>query len=483
MRNLDFKNKKIVLSDDVKVLVVLILSMIFGLPLISGNAALYAVTSIITVFFLVVIVIFKPYLFLSVFFASVYPVSQTIGKLGVDNLGIAFILMLSLLALVFIVQRKNFTFNKERLLLFLPFYMIIAVVVFGAVTGFLHSGNDSLEILVKFFVFGVIPAFFLTVMPLDKENVISILELSYYLNLIIFLGFSVAYWFFRILNPSSFATFFADFDNPIGISLFLMQFVLFSLLFIVFGNVSEKRRIFIYASMLLAFIYVMITFQRSFILAIAGALTYFIVSKYKIGIKMIAVAVVVATVFTFALSNISMFLNEYQISKLEKTLNFVEKLSQNKNVLRAKENEDLGTIGYRIVKIVAAFGKIKEKPYFGNGLGTFSNFAEYKYPHNIIVEFLYSTGIVGLFIVLFSMIRIFLKSHSMIKKMPDGKLKNMFLITNSFIVLCFVILQFSGGVMNLFPHLCFMLSSVFVALYCINKKEIKGETCREITEK
>ena len=251
----------------------------------------------------------------------------------------------------------------------------------------------------------------------------------------------------------------------------MTEFVLVSFLFTIFGKISEKRKIFIYATIILAFIYVMITFQRSFILAIAGALSYFVVSKYKIGLKMVAVVVVVAAVFTVALSNISMFLNEHQISKLEKTMSLVEKLSQNKDILRAKENEDLGTIGYRIVKIVAAFGKIKEKPYFGNGLGTFSNLAEYKYPHNIIVEILYSTGLVGLCVFLFCAMRVFFKSHSAIKKVKDEKLKNSLMITNSFIVLCFVILQFSGGVMNIFPHLCFMMSCVVMALYSINRKE------------
>ena len=471
MTVLDFKNKNIVLSYEVKMLISLILSLMFGVSLIAGNVALYAVTALISVFFLVFIVILKPYLFLAVFFTVSYPVSQTIGKLEVDNLGILFLLMLSLLSVVFIIQRKNFVFDKRKIFLFSSFYLIVAVVVFGAALGFIRSGNDSLEILVKFFVFGVIPAFFLVVMPLNKENMLSLLELSYYLNLTVFIGFSFAYWFFRILNPSNFDMFFLTFDNPIGTSLFLMQFVLVSFLFTIFGKVSEKRNVFIYSTVFLAFAYVMITFQRSFILAIAGALSYFVVSKYKIGLKMISIVVVAAAVFTVALSNISMFLNEHQISKMEKTISLVEKLSQNKDILRAKENEDLGTIGYRIVKIVAAFGKIKEKPYFGNGLGTFSNFAEYKYPHNIIVEILYSTGIIGLCVFLFCAVRIFFKSHSAIKKIKDNKLKNSLLITNSFIVLCFVILQFSGGVMNIFPHVYFMMSCVVIALYCIDRKE------------
>ena len=471
MTALDLKNKNVIVSDEVKLLISLVFSAIFGVTLIGGNVALYAVTSLIAVFFLVLVVILKPYLFLAVFFAVSYPVSQTVGKLEVNNLGILFLLMLSLLAFLFIFQRKNFAVDKRRIAVFSSFYVIVAVVVFGVVSGFLHSGNDSLEILVKFFVFGVIPASFLIVMPLNKENMLSLLELSYYLNFIIFVGFSFAYWFFRLLNPSGFDGFFYGFDNPIGTSLFLMQFVLVSLLFSIFREISQKRRIFIYATVALAFLYVMITFQRSFILAIAGASGYFVVSKYKIGLKMVAVALVAAAVFAVALSNLSMFLNVHQISKLEKTMSFVEKLSQNKDILRAKENEDLGTIGYRIVKIVAAFGKIKEKPYFGNGLGTFSNFAEYKYPHNIIVEILYSTGIIGLCVFLFCAVRIFFKSHSAIKKIKDNKLKNSLLITNSFIVLCFVILQFSGGVMNIFPHVYFMMSCVVIALYCIDRKE------------
>ena len=471
MTALDLKNKNVIVSDEVKLLISLVFSAIFGVTLIGGNVALYAVTSLIAVFFLVLVVILKPYLFLAVFFAVSYPVSQTVGKLEVNNLGILFLLMLSLLAFLFIFQRKNFAVDKRRIAVFSSFYVIVAVVVFGVVSGFLHSGNDSLEILVKFFVFGVIPASFLIVMPLNKENMLSLLELSYYLNFIIFVGFSFAYWFFRLLNPSGFDGFFYGFDNPIGTSLFLMQFVLVSLLFSIFREISQKRRIFIYATVALAFLYVMITFQRSFILAIAGASGYFVVSKYKIGLKMVAVALVAAAVFAVALSNLSMFLNVHQISKLEKTMSFVEKLSQNKDILRAKENEDLGTIGYRIVKIVAAFGKIKEKPYFGNGLGTFSNLAEYKYPHNIIVEFLYSTGLAGLFIFLFCAAKIFFKAHSSIKKIGNAKFKNMFLVANSFVVLCFVILQFSGGVMNIFPHVYFMMSCIVLALYWINHSE------------
>ena len=471
MTALDLKNKNVIVSDEVKLLISLVFSAIFGVTLIGGNVALYAVTSLIAVFFLVVVVILKPYLFLAVFFAVSYPVSQTVGKLEVNNLGILFLLMLSLLAFLFIFQRKNFAVDKRRIAVFSSFYAIVAVVVFGVVSGFLHSGNDSLEILVKFFVFGVIPASFLIVMPLNKENMLSLLELSYYLNFIIFVGFSFAYWFFKLLNPSGFDGFFYGFDNPIGTSLFLMQFVLVSLLFSIFRQISQKRRIFIYATVALAFLYVMITFQRSFILAIAGASGYFVVSKYKIGLKMVAVALVAAAVFAVALSNLSMFLNVHQISKLEKTMSFVEKLSQNKDILRAKENEDLGTIGYRIVKIVAAFGKIKEKPYFGNGLGTFSNLAEYKYPHNIIVEFLYSTGLAGLFIFLFCAAKIFFKAHSSIKKIGNAKFKNMFLVANSFVVLCFVILQFSGGVMNIFPHVYFMMSCIVLALYWINHSE------------
>ena len=277
MTALDLRNKNVIVSDEVKLLISLVFSAIFGVTLIGGNVALYAVTSLIAVFFLVVIVILKPYLFLAVFFAVSYPVSQTVGKLEVNNLGILFLLMLSLLAFLFIFQRKNFAVDKRRIAVFSSFYVIVAVVVFGVVSGFLHSGNDSLEILVKFFVFGVIPASFLIVRPLNKENMLSLLELSYYLNFIIFVGFSFAYWFFKLLNPSGFDGFFYGFDNPIGTSLFLMQFVLVSLLFSIFRQISQKRRIFIYATVALAFLYVMITFQRSFILAIAGASGYFVV--------------------------------------------------------------------------------------------------------------------------------------------------------------------------------------------------------------
>ena len=56
MTVLDFKNKDIVLSYEVKMLISLMLSLMFGVSLIGGNVALYAVTALISVFFLVFIV-------------------------------------------------------------------------------------------------------------------------------------------------------------------------------------------------------------------------------------------------------------------------------------------------------------------------------------------------------------------------------------------------------------------------------------------
>ncbi len=479
MQILDFKNKNIVLSDEVKFLLSLLLSVLYGISLIGGNIALYAVTSLITVFFLTVTVVLKPYLFLAVFFALCYPVSQTIARLEVDNLGMMFLFSLSVLAVVFIVQRKNFAVDKRKIAVFTSFYLISAVVLLGCIYGFVNSGKDAFEILFKYLVYGVIPASFLVVMPLNRENILPLLDLSYYLTLIIFIGFSIAYWFFRILNPGSFEDFFYGFANPIGTSLFMIQFILVSFVFSIFGNVSPRRKIFIYFTIALAFFYVMIIFQRSFIVAMAVALIYFIVSKYKISFKMVAVFSVVALIFALVFSNISVFFSERQVAKLEYTLSFVEKLSKNKNVLRTQENKNTGSIGIRILTIMASWDKAKQHAYLGNGIGTFSTVIgknDYKYPHNIFYEFFYSTGLAGLLVFCICLTKIMFKVRSMTAKIKEEKLKNALLLTNSFIVLCLIILQFSGGIMSIFPHFYFIESVVVFVLYCTRKQESESES-------
>ena len=478
MLELDFKNKNIVLSDEVKLTVSLLFSALFAASLISGNVAFYAMTSFFVMVFFVVTVFLKPYLFLAVFFAVSYPVSQTIGKLGIDNLGILFLLSLSLLSVVFIAQRKNFAVDKRKIAVFSYFYVIVALVVAGIVSGFLHSGPESLEVLVKFFAFGVIPVLFLILMPLNKENLTPLLELSYYLNFIIFMGFSIAYWFFKILNPAAFDDFFYGFDNPIGTSLFMMGFSAVSLIFVTFKDVSKKTKIFIYATVALALLYVVMTFQRSFVVAIFATLCYFVVFKYKIGIKMILAVLAVAVVLSLFLSNISLFLSSDRMAKFEKTMEFVEKLSKNKNILRTQENKDTGTIGIRIIKILASWDKTKEHIYLGNGIGTFSatiGDEGYKYPHNIFYEFLYSTGLAGLLIFVFIAGKIFLGCHFGIKKIKDPKLKAALLSAQLFVVLSIVVLQFTGGVMNIFPNTFFIMCIIVLTLnlYGVYKPENK----------
>jgi O-antigen ligase len=416
---------------------------------------------LLAVIFFSLTVVFKPVLFMSVFLSLSYPVSLTVGKLGINNLGISVLMIFSLMATALIFMRKNFSIEKKRLKNILPFLPIIIVVVLSSFYGFIRSGNDSLEMLVKFFVFGVFPLLLLIMIPFEKEVFLKIIDLTYYIAFAIFGGFTTGYVYFKVLNPSGFLNFFLSFDNPIGTSLFMMQFILITIVFLIFNKVSLERRVFSLLTILVSLFFVLSTFQRSFLVAILFSLFYYLISSYKISLKMIVSVLIFVSIFGVIIYNVTVILGSEQIKKVEKTMELAEKLSENKDIMRVKEAEELGTIGYRIIKIIASIKKIKERPYFGNGLGTFSNYAGYKYPHNIFIEFLYSSGFVGFLVFIFFMgyalIKIQLKSN-LIKNL---QLKIVLRLGMSFIILCFTILQFSGGVMNIFPYMFFSVASIF----------------------
>ncbi|MGI6394839.1 MAG: O-antigen ligase family protein [bacterium] len=416
----------------------------------------------------------KPYLFLSFYLSLSYPISLTIGKLGVDNLGILFLTVCSALSLLLIIKRSDFSFNKERVALFASFLPIIAVVVASSLYGFIRSGNDSLEILVKFFVFGVFPSLLVMLIPFRKDVFVQILDLTYYIVLTIFAGFSIGYFFFKLFNPSAFIKFFTEFDNPIGTSLFMMQFVLVSAIYLILNrDTSRARKNFIYGTILTALFFVVSTFQRSFLIAIVAAVIYYIISTYKIGLRMVLTIALSAILFGAVFYNITLIVKPESINKVEKTIEFAEKLSENKDIMRVKEAEGLGSIGYRIIKIIASIKKIKESPYFGNGLGTFSNFAGYKYPHNIFIEFLYSSGFTGFIVSMFFLGYIFFKIQININRILNLKIKAVLKLSFSFAVFCLTVLQFTGGVMNIFPYLVFLL---FVLFSASSKQEMKRDS-------
>lgn len=463
---------KIILSDSLKMFISIMVSVFLGISFISDNFAVYLGTSLLAIVFFTLIIVFKPVFFASVFLSLSYPVSLTVGKLGISNMGISVLMLFSLTAIVLIFKRRGFSIEKYKLKLFFPFLPIIIVVVASSFYGFVRNGNDSLEILVKFFVFGVFPALFVMMVPFDRKDFLKILDLTYYVVFAIFSGFATGYIYFKIFNPSGFMNFFLSFDNPIGTSLFMMQFILISMVFIVSNEVSFKRKVFSYITVLVALFFVFSTFQRSFMVAILFSLLYYFVSSYKISLKMIVSVLVFVSIFGVVVYNITVILGSEQIKKVEKTIKLAEKLSENKDIMRVKEAEGLGTIGYRIIKIIASIKKIKERPYFGNGLGTFSNYAGYKYPHNIFIEFLYSSGFIGflIFIVFFGFV--LAKIQVMINKVSGVIVTMITKFSISFIVLCIVILQFSGGIMNIFPHVffCTFLMFQLLSVYSGNEK-------------
>jgi hypothetical protein len=370
-------------------------------------------------------------------------------------------------------MRNNFSIDKNRLKNILPFFPIIIVVVLSSFYGFIKSGNDSLEILIKFLVFGVFPALFIMIIPFKKEIFLYIIDMTYYVVLSIFGGFTIAYMFFKIVSPSDFMKFFLAFDNPIGTSLFMIQFILVSVIYLTINrDIPIIRKVFTYGTIFMALFFVVSAFQRSFLIAIGGGVIYYILTTYRIGFKMVFIIALSTILFGTILYNITLIINPDNMKKVEKTIELAEKLSENKDIMRVKEAEELGTIGYRIIKIIASKRKIKENPYFGNGLGTFSNYAGYKYPHNIFIEFLYSSGFTGFFIFIIFFGYVLARIQIIFNKAESVMVKAISKYVMSFIVLCILILQFSGGIMNIFPYVFFCSFSMFqlLSIYSGNEK-------------
>ena len=66
------------------------------------------------------------------------------------------------------------------------------------------------------------------------------------------------------------------------------------------------------------------------------------------------------------------------------------------------ENEGKGSVGIRFDLYKQAFFLFLEKPFFGHGFGNWADISntKFNYPHNIILELMAETGVIGLFLLI-----------------------------------------------------------------------------------
>ena len=73
---------------------------------------------------------------------------------------------------------------------------------------------------------------------------------------------------------------------------------------------------------------------------------------------------------------------------------------------------------------------------------------------------------------MFAIGKIFLKCHFGIKTVKDPKLRAALLAAQLFVVLSFVVLQFTGGIMGIFPNAFFIMGNiVFILDYVCRRNE------------
>ncbi|HPG36212.1 MAG TPA: hypothetical protein PLG63_07745, partial [bacterium] len=103
------------LSESLKILISMVVSFLLGISFIADNFVVFLFTALLAILFLITVVALNPALFVCVFFSLSYPVSLTIGKLGINNLGLSSLLIFSMLSMAVLFMRNNFSIDKNRL--------------------------------------------------------------------------------------------------------------------------------------------------------------------------------------------------------------------------------------------------------------------------------------------------------------------------------------------------------------------------------
>ena len=396
----------------------------------------------------------------STYFLFLIPIVFVIGIAVTETLVL-------LITFYFFYKNKNLEFYKNRIIIFLIFFSI-----YVALNGYLQIG-DNLKYSSIFhirYVFLSIAVFFLLE---SNQKFLSSINNKFIKFIIIFLFFIFFDSFFQFLHGKNIFGFeiyqgriTGIFDNEPILGSFLIKLLPLVMLILTLNNFDFKgKSIFLYFFLGLYFLTIYLAAGRvSFFLLLFFNFFIILMIRNLRKIYLISLVVMIFFVITFSFLKIGKsdpFDRIFVKSFNQITNHLFFELSP--NYYKNKENLDLkkemidnikGYSDHHQGHYIVAYELFKKNPFFGAGPKGFRFYCrkvDYAppypnavcstHPHNIVVQILSETGLVGFFFYFLGVFFIILNIFKLSKKRVNPVNKNCFLLISGALV------------MNLFPFL------------------------------
>jgi len=413
-----------------KSLIVYTLSiLLFGVFYIHQKQ-LYLASGFLFLLFFSIWLLYKPEIVLYLYLSSFLPLLYTFGYLGIDNLNFLIISVIASVSLLLSIYKykKPPHISKNN---FLCIALIFGIISFGLLN---DSLGESFLISIRFIVYTILPLI-ITSFIIKKDQLIQLIDKAIIFNSIITISIILLYIF------NSYAIFKWKIESTIGLSFFCL--ISISLI------VLRKARSFYHRLVLVLSIgLIVILFQRAFILSVGLMIIWMIISRGSLNNKLKTLIIIGIA----SLLAVPLIIPDARLEKIRQT----EVLTKNiKNLDDLKNKEELGSIGDRLYLWDFSIKyTLKNSPWVGNGFGEFKNVSIFEYPHNLVIDIFFCTGILGTFVFfLFVVIVIYLLSENKIFR-KSYEYSALIGILGSFLT----VLLFSGG---------FNKSSFYLFIYLI----------------
>lgn len=370
---------------------------------------------------------------LSLFFLVYHPITLTLGQTGIPFLGAFAIVVLYVLVFIRLIKNSKIlrnstcTLTKDNIYLFILFILMI---IKWCMSNF---SEDGFQHIYQFLFFGIIPYVSINFMRIDNDVINDNIELSQKIYTSYLISFIILF-----LCSSNFIEKMNSIENPIGISFFFISNGLLSFKY------YSSNKLLVLINFGLSLFFVIVLGQRAFLLAlILCSVVVFFKSRLSKFNKLLILCLLVIIAFKVvdALPEDLGYKFNYLTEFINNFSSYVASIKYYGDTI----NNEIGTIGTRLYLWYVAI--METNFIFGKPLGSFITLTGYSYPHNIILEFYYLFGIVGLLGILYFIY----KSISLALNKKSDRLKIQYFSFN--ILVLIIILNFSSSISGSFINL------------------------------
>ncbi|WP_040978347.1 O-antigen ligase family protein [Oceanobacillus jeddahense] len=357
---------------------------------------------------------------------------------------------------------KSFKINKYSVILIyiVLFNFLISVFFYG-------SSSYAVNYFIEFLAFGMI-IYLLTLIPYDGDKIIYNVMLIG--NLI-------------LLNPIGYVEF-ITLENltsrvNMGASYAMLIPVAATIIFFFFKRKKRKSLLNLISYLSNAYLFILVFIEGTRGAVIAILLLIFLICYIKLKVKISKGILYIYPLFLTLIGIVSyiIFINiEKILLWIDHTLNNmgIEIATVTKTVHMIENQGLTGVLNGRDIVYEKSWNLIETSPIWGNGIGSYANYNNGTYPHNIFIQLLVEGGLFLIipFIILFLISIWLLLRNGDNNKMIEGLESNYFILF--LFIICMPKLMLSSYLWRepAFWLLSFVLISICTKIFNANSKEL-----------